>query len=677
MLMYLLNPMENYIKVAVNAPLDTTLTYKFSSDVEIGSVVETPLGRRKTKGVVFKKADLDSEDLKPESIKSIASVEENLKVPKDHLKWIEWISDYYQYPIGLVANLMFPPLGKKKPSKKELLNGKQEIHDKESLKNFTLKKVKLNETQTSCLKQIKTEGFHVNLLHGVTGSGKTEIYMEVFEKKINEGLQGLFLLPEISLTPQLEKRFKERFGDLVSIYHSQMTPRQKTNSWYDFYEGRTKIFLGPRSALFTPTKKVGVIVIDEEHESSFKQEEKFLYNARDAAIKLAHIKNIPIILGSATPSLESLKNAFDSKYTYIRNLKKVFNQKPPEVLVVDMTKDKNEPFWLSHELKSKIENHLARKKQVALFLNRRGWSSYVQCYACGHNFICPNCDVTLTLHKSNELFCHYCSYGEKLPKKCPECLEEKISKMGLGTERVEADIKGLFPTKEVFRFDRDEVSTKNQLIEAISKIENNEVDIIIGTQMIAKGLDFSNLTLMGILDADLALSIPDFRSTEKGLQQLLQVLGRVGRRENQEAEVVIQTRSPEHMVFQNLLETDYEEFAKVQLEQRGKFTYPPFNRMVSFLIKAQSQKTGNELSFVVARLCRQLQEKWPKYESMSVLGPANAPLEKIRNEYRFQVILKFGQNQPHQPFLKQIKSTLGKLPPKTKLSINVDPIDLM
>lgn len=665
--------MENYLKVAVNAPLEGALTYKYDQKIPIGSIVEVPLGKRKTKGVVFEETNKEP-DSKYE-VKQIASVNETLKVPPSHLKWIEWISNYYQYPIGLVSNLMFPPLGKKKPSKKDIANKLDEnplINE-----NFIPRRIELNEIQSECLKQIKTEGFNVNLLHGVTGSGKTEIYMEVFDQKIKEGLQGIFLLPEISLTPQLEKRFRERFGDLVSIYHSQMTPRQKTNSWYDFYEGRTKIFLGPRSALFIPTEKIGVIVIDEEHESSFKQEEKFLYNARDAAIKLAHLKNIPIILGSATPSLESLKNSFDDKYTYIRNLNKVFNQKPPEVSVVDMTQEKNDPFWLSSELKSKIENHLARKKQVALFLNRRGWSSYVQCYACGHNFFCPNCDVTLTLHKSNELFCHYCSYGEKLPKKCPECSEEKISKMGLGTERVEADIKSLFPTKEVFRFDRDEVNTKDQLNEAITKIENNEVDIIIGTQMIAKGLDFSNLTLMGILDADLALSIPDFRSNEKGLQQLLQVLGRVGRRENQEAQVVIQTRSPEHPVFKNLLETDYEHFAKVQLEKRAKFQYPPYSRMVSFLIKSHSQKTGNELAFTVARLCRQLQEKWPKYESMSVLGPANAPLEKIRNEYRYHVILKFDQNQPHQPFLSQIKKTLGRLPIKTKLSINVDPIDLM
>lgn len=652
----------HYYEIAIPAPLYTPLTYSSSTELNPGQQVSVPLRKRNSTGIVISKVEKPEFETKELSLNE----DENFKLNPQHLDWLKWIANYYHYPIGLVVNSIFPPLPRKEKRKKsEVLT--------------STKIATLTNAQQKALNQIKPlEGFKPHLLHGVTGSGKTEIYMELFDEVISkQNKQGLFLLPEISLTPQLEERFIERFGSLISVYHSQLTPRQKTNSWYDFMEGKTKILIGPRSALFCPSPNIGLIVVDEEHESSFKQEEKFLYHARDAALKLAHIKNIPIVLGSATPSLESLNNVEKNKFSYVRLKEKVFNQEVPIPQIVDMTKKKQDPFWLSAELKTGIENHLAKKKQVALFLNRRGWASCIQCYSCGHGFKCLNCDVSLTLHNKKDLYCHYCGYGEDVPTHCPECNDEKIQKIGLGTEQVFNDLSSIFPNARILKFDRDEIHTKNQLSDAIKNIEDHNFDIVIGTQMISKGLDFTNLTLMGVLDADQALSFPDFRSSEKSLQQILQVLGRVGRRKEQNAEVIVQTRSPEHQIFQNLNEKNFEDFALEQLKKRKIFNYPPFAKMVAFLIKTKSEKTGAQIAANVAHLSDQLKTAWPQFKDLNVLGPCPAPIQKIRNEYRFQVILKFPESLKHQQFTDEVIEALGKLPPQSKVSINVDPVDLM
>ncbi len=651
-----------YYEIAIPAPLSTPLTYSCAKELNIGERVTIPLRKKNTTGVVVAKSK--KPDFKTKEITVFN--EYRLILNFHHLEWLKWIAQYYCYPMGLVINSTFPPLPRKEKRK--------------AFKALSSTKIAtLTTVQQSALNKIKPlNDFKAHLLHGVTGSGKTEIYMELFgEVIVKQDKQGLFLLPEISLTPQLEKRFIERFGDLISVYHSQLTLRQKTNAWYDFIEGKTKILMGPRSALFCPSKNIGLIVLDEEHESSFKQEEKFLYHARDAALKLARIKNIPIVLGSATPSLESFNNVKKGKYSYIRLKEKVFDQQASVPKVVDMTKEKNNPFWLSKELKSGIESHLSRKKQVALFLNRRGWASCIQCYSCGCGFKCLNCDVSLTLHNKKDLYCHYCGYGERVPTRCLQCNDEKIQRIGLGTEQVFSDLSTIFPNVRILKFDRDEIHTKNQLSRAIKDIEDHKFDIIIGTQMIAKGLDFTNLTLMGVLDADQGLSFPDFRSCEKSLQQILQVIGRVGRRKGQNAQVIIQTRSPEHKIFENLNEKNFESFAFEQLKIRQAFNYPPFTKMTAFLIRSKSEKTGELLAARLAKFSNQLKTAWPEFLELSVLGPCPAPMRKIRNEYRFQVILKFSQGLKHQQFVQKVVKALGKLPPQSKISINVDPVDLM
>jgi primosomal protein N' (replication factor Y) len=651
----------HYFEIAIPAPLKTPLTYSSKTKLVRGQKISVPLRKRSATGMVIK--EVSKPDFETKEIIDDAAFD--FKLNDAHLSWLEWISDYYHYPLGLVINSIYPPLPRKEKRKETADILPSETFELTPVQKKAVEDIHLNS------------GFKSYLLHGVTGSGKTEIYMELFEEVINRGKQGVFLLPEISLTPQLEKRFIRRFGNLVSVYHSQMTARQKTNSWYDFMEGKTQIMIGPRSSLFCPSENIELIVVDEEHESSFKQEEKFLYHARDAALKLAQLRKIPIVLGSATPSFESLKNVRENKMNYIRIKEKVFNQATAKPKIVDMTKEKHEPFWLSSELKTSIENHIARKKQVALFLNRRGWASMIQCYDCGQNFQCMNCDVSLTVHNKTDLYCHYCGYGEKIPERCPNCTSEKISKMGLGTEQVIKDLGSIFPTARLLKFDRDEIQNKNQLAEAILSIEEHRCDIIVGTQMIAKGLDFTNLTLMGILDADQSFSFPDFRASEKSLQQILQVLGRVGRRKEQESEVIIQTRTPEHFIFSHLDEKKFEDFSDSQIQKREMFNYPPFAKMVAFLIKAKSVKTGERLADKVAHLCNGLKQAWPSYKETNVLGPCPSPIPKIRNEYRFQVILKFPAGLNHQHFVTEIDKALGKPPAQSKISINVDPVDLM
>ncbi len=652
-----------YYEFAVPIPSFDCLTYSSNEELHLGCVAELLIRRKKTKGVVVREVQKPTEY----EVKEILNIEKSLTLPKAHLDWLLWLSSYYLYPPGLVLQSAFPPLKEKQKEQKP--------------KEFTVKKYELTDAQKKVLTQIDSlKDFKAHLLHGVTGAGKTEIYLELFDDVINtQNKQGIFLLPEISLTPQLEKRFKERFGPMISTYHSQLTPRQKTNSWYDFKMGRTKILIGARSALFCPSDNIGLIVVDEEHESSFKQEEKFLYNAKDAALKLSQLKNIPIVLGSATPSLESMINVKKEKINYIRLKEKVFKQKTPERFIVDMTKldERPEPFWLSPLLKDKIEHHLSQKKQVALFLNRRGWSSFVQCFACGHEFKCVNCDISLTLHQKTQLFCHYCSYGEALPEACPKCHEKEVRKFGLGTEQVVKDCEALFKNSRILKFDRDEVQNKHQLKEAIDQIENFEVDLVVGTQMIAKGLDFERLSLMGVIDADQALSFPDFRATEKSVQQLNQVLGRVGRRQGQEAEVVIQTRHPTHMALSHLDETQYESFTEEALKKREIFKYPPYSRMISLLVKSHEEQTGDKLINRSFRAFDELKNKWSSFSEVALLGPSPAPIQMIRREYRFQMMLKFPVHLPHQEFVKEGLRLIGKLPPRTKLSVNVDPIDLM
>ncbi len=702
-----------YYEIGVNAPIPKTFTYHFADDLELGTMVQAPFSGRKIQGVILKKLP-EKPDYKTKPLELIDELATTLNV--NALKWAKWLSDYYSHPIGQVLSMFFPPLKYKqkkteavpkkiatKKNKSKLmdevpyLEGSESFNDllnviDQTKSDLDLKSkksdqlevdLKFSKEQQIVFDNISTHlnAFNVHLIHGVTGSGKTEIYLQLIKKIISENKQALVLVPEISLTPQLEQRFKKRFGeDKVAVIHSQVSPRKRTESWYDISLENKPILIGARSALFSNFKNLGIVVLDEEHDSSFKQDEKFKYHGRDAATVLAQIWNCPIILGSATPSLETWNKAKTDKYLFHELKQRVFEQNPPEITLLNL-KDakpyKDQPFWYTEDLHFKIKEHLDKNQQVALFLNRRGIAQTIQCIDCGHQIKCPNCDITLTLHHHTDCVCHYCGYFEKIKTKCPDCSSDKLLALGLGTEKVEEVVQFNFPDKVIVRADRDTIDNRNEMQEFIDMVESERAQILIGTQMISKGLDFPKLSFVGVLLADVGLNIPDFRSNERVFQLISQVSGRAGRRKDLKGEVLIQTYNPEHSVFKHAIAHDYETFANEELEERQIFGYPPFSRLASLRVQSPDKMNVNLACQWVTQKSEQLKKSVKDYESLEILGPMPAPIQKIKNQFRNLFLIKSNQNLLIQKFYQQIMHSQEGLPAKTKISLDVDPINML
>lgn len=671
-----------YAHVAVAAPLKDLLTYRIPSELEnvsVGSVVLAPLGRRKARGIVFAITDAVPET--NFEIKGLAGIDPEYEAHKlaPRLKWIQWLADYYFHPIGLVADLILPPLTK---GKKNLARKRSPIPEFPPESPFPL-----NPEQEATYQAIAAgKDFQTHLLYGVTGSGKTEVYLHLFEKTLREGKTGLFLLPEISLTPQLVNRFAKRFGSKIALLHSQLTDRERTQFWWEMVEGEKQILIGARSALFCPVPNLGLIVVDEEHESSFKQEEKLKYHGRDVAIMLAKAMNCPIVLGSATPSFESWLNVTKGKFKLHRMAKRVGDIQLPEIKVIDLkasaarSKELKLPFWMSEELHAELQNNLENNSQSALFLNRRGMSQSIICPACGYTKECPNCDIKLTLHAHNHLVCHYCDYHESFKARCSDCHEGILEPLGIGTETVEAEVKKLFPSARLLRIDRDEIQNRIDLENAIEKVEKHEIDILIGTQMIAKGLDFPNLKLVGLVLADVGFNLPDFRSGERAVQLILQMSGRAGRhkKENERNGVVIlQTFNPESEIVQMASQSDYEVFCEYDLKNRQLFSYPPYGKMISFRIQSRDLDKSRKTARMLSERCFNLKEKSASFDDVQVLGPTESPIAKIRNEFRFQVILKATNAAVLHRFTKIVLQNEKWVPTAVKLYADVDPMNLL
>jgi len=517
----------------------------------------------------------------------------------------------------------------------------------------------------------------------VTGSGKTEVYLQLLERTLQQGKQGLVLVPEISLTPQLIHRFAARFGDQVAVLHSQLTDRERTNQWWDIVDGKKQILIGARSALFCPMKNLGLIVIDEEHEPSFKQDEKLKYHARDSAVVLGKFANCPVILGSATPSLESWKNAVEGKYHLHRMVQRVENRSMPTVEIIDMrteSKGGQVPSWMSHKLFEAMTTVLQKKQQVALFLNRRGVAPVTLCPACGYTYECPNCDISLTLHGKFHLVCHYCDYHQDFKIECPSCKEGEMSPLGLGTELLENDIRQLFPEARVARADRDEIQNRADLEHLIHEMESGETDILIGTQMIAKGLDFPKLNLVGIVLADVGFNLPDFRATERSFQLITQVSGRAGRHVSQgesPGSVLVQTYNPEHPSLLFAQNHDFEGFAAHELDNRRPLNYPPMGKLISFRIQGSQLPRVHEATRLLSNRCLSLKAAKPHYQSVELLGPAEAPLAKLRGQFRFHMILKDQNHKLLNAFCHQVLGDHKWLPAGTRIAVDVDPLHLL
>ena len=532
------------------------------------------------------------------------------------------------------------------------------------------KKVELNDEQKNAVNTVLSDLDKSNtyLLYGVTGSGKTEVYMEIIDAMLLQGKTAIVLVPEISLTPQMVERFSSRFKENIAILHSRLNDGEKYDEYRKIARGEVKIVIGARSAIFAPLKNVGVIIVDEEHTTSYKQESTPKYNAIDIAVERAKHHNAQVVLGSATPTLESFAKVIKGIYKLIELKKRANNKDLPTVTLVDMNKEKNKNNHFSKTLIQEIQNTLDRKEQVILLLNRRGYSSFVTCSNCGYVSKCPNCDITLTYHKTSDMErCHYCGYATKRKEVCPECHEKAIEQLGYGTEKIEEEVKSLFNAR-VIRMDLDTTGTKGAHEKIISAFRNQEYDILLGTQMIAKGLDFANVTLVGVINADTSLMIPNFRSSEYTFDLLSQVSGRSGRGEKK-GTVIIQTFNQDHYAIKLAKTHDYMAFFKEEMKIRKTLQYPPYCFLVSIKVISKDYNLAQAESNLIAKRLRD------NLLNSTVLGPSIGSTFKINNTYRFGIIIKYKKEDNLYPFLEKLLDYY-KINDKIRLDIDFNPITL-
>ena len=528
-----------------------------------------------------------------------------------------------------------------------------------------------------------SEKFNPFLLTGVTGSGKTEVYMHIAAKAIDLGYSVLVLVPEIALISQTERRFRARFGDRVAILHSGLSAGERYDQWVRIVRDEVSIVIGARSAIFAPLTNIGIIIVDEEHDTSYKQDSRLRYSARDLAVVRAKQQNAVALLGSATPSIQSYYNVKTDKFKGITLTKRVENRSLPKVTVVDLRKSRDvrgSRRFITPELYNAMETTLGRGEQALLFLNRRGFASNPVCSACGEAIRCKNCDISLTLHqKANAYKCHYCGFTRASASNCISCGSSKIMLLGLGTEKVEATVKMLFPQASVARMDRDTTRRKGSMIKILKGLRNRTIDVLVGTQMVAKGHDFPNITLVGIICADLSLNFPDFRAGERTFQLLAQVAGRAGRGAVP-GRVLLQTYNPDHFSILSATEQDLKPFYKTEIGFRKGLNYPPFSRVVQIKISGKNKEKTRQHAETVGDLCHTLKQKNQSLsKSLEILGPIEAPLFKIAKKYRWQILLKGLEVRSLHRFLHNLwfenRATIDRR--DIKVVLDVDPIFMM
>jgi primosomal protein N' (replication factor Y) len=522
---------------------------------------------------------------------------------------------------------------------------------------------------------LEAGGFAPWLLHGVTASGKTEVYLRVVERALELGKGSLVLVPEIALTPQLVGRFKTRFGPQIAVLHSALKDRERLRHWQLLRKGVVKIAVGVRSAIWAPVANLGAIVVDEEHDPSFKQDEKLKYQARDLAVVRGQRAGALVVLGSATPSLETLENARRGRYQTLKLDKRIDDRPMPSISLIDLRVERprskeEEPPVLSPELKSAIGQTLERGQQVILFLNRRGHSTILLCEVCGESLKCEDCDVCLTHHLSeNRLLCHYCNKHQFVPPSCPKC-SGPLLMLGIGTERVEAEVAAGFPGARVARLDRDAASNNERLTDLLASFARREIDVLVGTQMVAKGHDFPGVTLVCVVLADSSLAMPDFRAAERTFHLLTQVAGRAGRGKDP-GRVLVQSYHPETEAVSRMLRSDFAGFAATELRRREVLKWPPFSRMAMIRIEGDS---ATETAFVARRLGSAITLKMPNAsEGVRLLGPAPAPIAKIKGKTRWQIVIKGPTHASIAGPLDAAEALMPELPSSVKVVLDVDP----
>jgi len=527
-----------------------------------------------------------------------------------------------------------------------------EFYDQEELRlnseSYTeeTREIQLTDSQKGAVDEIvssiKKGEYRTFLLHGVTGSGKTQVYIEALDYALRLGKTGIVMVPEISLTPQIVHRFRVRFKDQVVLMHSRMSVGERYDAWRALFSGKAKVVIGPRSAVFAPVKNLGLIIVDEEHESTYKQADSTpRYNGRDVAVMRSLINRAVTVLGSATPSVESYYNAEIGKYKLLSIPDRIDNARMPKILVVDFRKEKKEKLStgsISSVLREKINERLLRKESTILLRNRRGFSTYLLCGECGYVEMCPNCDLTLTFHKRKKhLRCHYCGFVKEPPVVCPRCGSTNLYYGGTGTQKVEEELATIFPEAKILRMDLDTTSKKGAHDRILSEFASGDVDILIGTQLVAKGLDFPKVTLVGVISADDSMLLPDFRSNEKAFQLLTQVSGRAGRRDK-EGEVVIQVRTADNPILDFVVRHDYKSFYEKEIEFRKELSYPPFTRMALVEFRGRNLASTSSAAEAAAKRMRK------ELQAVSILGPSPAVITRLSGKFRYQIVLKLNKS---------------------------------
>lgn len=699
-----------------------------------GCRVRVPFGRRTHLGIIIGHAEHSSvADNKLKSIQ--AALDEEAVFPGEMLALLNWAANYYQHPLGEVMQAALPArlrLGKalepqtpkywkvaehvdasslselnRAPKQRlilqRLLNAPDGLDEagfdteaikwRDALKALMQKNLveefqqpcvsaattapvqgpALNDEQQKIINDIEHEldQHQIHLIHGITGSGKTEVYIELSKRVLTANKQVLVLVPEISLTPQLTERFQQRLGMPVAVLHSGMNDQQRHCAWYAAAKSQARLVIGTRSAIFTPMPELGLIIVDEEHDGSYKQQEGFRYNARDLALVRAHKGNFPVVLGSATPSLESLHNANRQRFKLHTLRQRARASILPRIELVDLRRQAITE-GLSATLLDKVEHHLQQNNQVLLFLNRRGFSSLLLCHACGWTTACKRCDAHMTYHKHKHLLrCHHCGAETQAPRQCETCGSDELLAIGMGTERIEQFLSERFPAVMVNRIDRDTTRRKGSLQAKLEQVHRGEAGILVGTQMLAKGHDFPDVTLVGILDTDQALFSTDFRAAEHLAQLITQVAGRAGRAEKP-GEVLIQTHQPDHPLLQTLLHQGYEQFSQAALEERRQVGLPPCSHMALLRCAAIHSSQGQQFMQAAKTILDEI-----ALQQVDAYGPLPAPMEKRAGRYRTQIILQSADRRALHQLLQQWLPQLQALKSARQIrwSIDVDPYD--
>lgn len=710
--------MKLYAEVIINSEaleIDRPFTYKvpeeFNNEIKIGQIVKVPFGKgnKTSEGFILNLKNDDNIKFKTKNIAAI--LVKDPVIDEDDINLIEFLRektlckyiDAFRLliPVGIMkgakakkkkvivlknedlSNIKNPDGYKKIVEFFKTNSGKytkSELINEHSISQYKLNKLIENEVlsieeesvfryndrvynkdiaKTLTIEQENIIREYINsddkmfLLKGVTGSGKTEVYMKLVERVLLEGKSAIILVPEIALTPQMIERFKGRFGVNVALFHSKLSDGERFDEWFRVKEGKAKVIVGARSAIFLPAKNLGLIIIDEEHENTYKSEQNPKYQTKEVAEYLSELKGCKVILGSATPSIETYYRALTGEMKLLELNSRVDNKPMPPMKVIDMRnelKGGNKSLF-SRELFIAIQERLKRKEQIILFLNRRGFSTFVSCRSCGYVFKCDECDISMTYHKNGLLICHYCGKTKREPRECPKCHSKYVKFFGAGTQRVEEEVKKYFNNVRILRMDVDTTRDKHSYERIYNTFKNGEADILIGTQMVSKGLDFKNVTLVGILAADMSINIPDYRAAERTFQIITQVAGRAGRGDKQ-GEVLIQTYTPQHYSLQYAVNYDYEGFYEKEFTVRAMMKYPPFGKLL--LINGTSKKEELLKNFMhkITMMIKPLVESCLDIE---ILGPIPCMISKVKENYRWQIVIK-GEFDSY--FSKNIKEIL-------------------